>query len=140
MRFICDAPAGRTWYRMETEAEAAQESQLMGHAVEKHFRRAQEEASQSFTTEGIPYIEQDIRRSSHITRVMPIFATLRDADGVALVTAMLPSAKGGAQAFRPIVVGRDNSDPYPAHSDAIDVLAQHFGVTLDRTSYPYRRR
>ena len=140
MRFICDAAGGRTWYQIETEAEAAQESQLMRHAVEKHFRRAHEDASQSFSTEGVPYIEQDIRRAAHIERTMPIFLTLRDAEGVALVTAMLPPPKGTDLAFRPIVVGQGNSDPYPSHGDAIDALARHFRITLNRTTcYPYRR-
>ncbi len=35
MRFVCDAAGGKTWFRIETEAEAAQESELMRHAVEK---------------------------------------------------------------------------------------------------------
>ena len=43
MQFVCDAPNG-TWFRIETEGEAIKESQLMNHAVEKHFRRAAEEA------------------------------------------------------------------------------------------------
>ncbi len=141
MQFICDAPAGQTWFRLETESEAAQESQLMRHAVEKHFRRAYEEASQSFSPEGIPYIEQDIRRASHIERTMPVFVSLRDGEGDALVTAMLPPATARAPAaFRSIVVGRGNGDPYPLYGDAIEALARHFGVSLDRvTCYPYRR-
>ena len=49
MRFVCDAAGRKAWFRIETEAEAAQESELMRHAVEKHFRRAREQASQSYT-------------------------------------------------------------------------------------------
>ena len=139
MRFVCDVAGGQTWFRIETEAEAAQESQLMRHAVEKHFRRAYEEASQSFNPAGVPYIEQDIVRAAHIRRTMPVFVTLRDAEGGPLVTAMLPP-KQADMAFRPVVVGQGNSDPYPAHGDAIDALAKHFGITLDRARcYPYRR-
>ncbi len=48
MRFVCDAEGGKTWFRIETEAEAARESELMRHAVEKHFRRAHEQASQAY--------------------------------------------------------------------------------------------
>ena len=51
MQFVCDADGQKTWFRIETEAEAAQESQLMSHAVEKHFRRAHEEAAQSYRRE-----------------------------------------------------------------------------------------
>lgn len=140
MRFICDVMGGRTWFQIETEAEAAQESELMRHAVEKHFRRAYEEAAQSYDPAGVPYIEQDIMRAAHIQRAMPLFLTLRDEEGQALVTAMLPAAKQADLAARPVVVGRDNSDPYPEHGHAIDALARHFGIMLDRVRcYPYRR-
>jgi hypothetical protein len=140
MEFVCDVSGGRTWFRIETEAEAAEESRLMRHAVEKHFRRAREEASQSFNPAGVPYIEQDIRRATHIRRVTPAFLTLRDPEGVALVTAMLPSVKQNDLAFRPVIVGQGNSDPYPKHGDAIGALAKHFGITLDRMRcYPYHR-
>jgi hypothetical protein len=140
MRFICDADAGQTWFQIETEAEAAQESELMRHAVEKHFRRSYEEASQSYDPVGIPYIEQDIRRGTHIRRAMPVFLTLRDDEGRPLVTAMLPAAKQPDLASRPVIVGQDNSDPYPLHGNAIAALARHFGITLDRARcYPYRR-
>src|SRR6476620_12186754 len=102
MRFICDAANGQTWFQFETEAEAAQESKLMRHAVEKHFRLAYEEASQSYDPAGIPYIEQDIRRGTHIQRAMSMFLTLRDDEGRPLVTAMLPAAKGPDLASRPV--------------------------------------
>ena len=52
-----------------------------------------EEASQSYDPAGIPYIEQDIRRATHIQRAMRMFFSLRDGQGRALVTAMLPAAK-----------------------------------------------
>jgi hypothetical protein len=34
MQFVCDAPP-KTWFRIETEGEAALESRAMDHAVEK---------------------------------------------------------------------------------------------------------
>lgn len=140
MQFICDVTGGRTWFRIETEAEAAQESELMRHAVGKHFRRAHEQASESHNPAGVPYIEQDIHRAAHIRRVMPVFLTLRDDTGQALVTAMLPSKAQADAAFRPVVVGPGNSDPYPEHGDAIEALGKRFGLRLDRaTCYPYRR-
>jgi hypothetical protein len=142
MRYICDAPGGRTWFRIETEAEAIQESELMGHAVEKYFRNEREKAQHSYRPASKRVIEQDIGLKAHIQKAMPLFLTLRDGEGKGLVTAMLPP--GGIDqpgfVFRPIVVGRDNSDPYPEHGDAIRALAKHYGLTLDRERcFPYRR-
>jgi hypothetical protein len=71
---------------------------------------------------------------------MPLFLTLRDAEGNALVTAMLPPLGKDERSFKPIVVGVDNSDPYPEHGDAIRQLARHYGLTLDPARcFPYRR-
>jgi hypothetical protein len=140
MEYVCDVAGGSAWFRIQTEAEAVRESELMQHAVEKHFRRAFEAASEAFDTTGIPYIEQDIRRATHIQRVMPVFLTLRDDEGRSLVTAMLPPPGRTQPELRPLVVGHGNSDPYPAHGKAIAALGARFGMTLDRTrSYPYSR-
>jgi hypothetical protein len=81
MRYVCDA-GSKTWFEIETEVEAAAESQLMNHAVEKHFRNAIEEATASYVPPEGPVIEQNIGLSAHIRRVMPRFPTLRDADGM----------------------------------------------------------
>ena len=71
---------------------------------------------------------------------MPLFLTLRDSAGTALVTAMLPPDGRDDPTFRPIIVGRGNSDPYPEHGHAIDALAAHFGLSLSRQRcFPYRR-
>lgn len=139
MKFICDAPASKTWFRIETEAEAAAESALMRHAVERYFCRERETARQSFRPASAVFIEQEIGLNAHIQREMPRFLTLRDQDGNALATAMLPPA-GHATGFRCIVVGPDNSDPYPAHGEAIAALGRHFGMSLERARcYPYQR-
>jgi hypothetical protein len=45
MRYLCNAPDGKTWHRMETEANAISESTLMRHTVEQHFRQAMEAAA-----------------------------------------------------------------------------------------------
>jgi hypothetical protein len=138
MQFVCDAPGGKTWFRMESEAEAAQESQAMNHAVEKYFRREQEKAVQSYRPTSQNYIEQDIGRAAHIAREMAIFLTLRDRDGAPLATAMLPPRGQTGTGFRSIIVGPENSDPYVAQSDAIEALGKHFGLTLDRVNcFPY---
>jgi hypothetical protein len=140
MQYVCDAPGGKTWFRLETELEAATESALMEHAVEKHFRRCWEQASTSYVPGDLPFIERDIGRAAHIRRAMPHFVTLRDENGAPLVTAMVRPATQPDPGFRPIVVGRGNGDPYLEHGPAIEALARHLGVTLDRaTCYPYRR-
>jgi len=113
----------------------------MSHAVEKYFRRASEQAAGTYVPpRSAAYIEQNIGLKSHIQRVMPIFLTLRDGEGKALATAMLPPAGQDAQSFRPIIVGPNNSDPFPEHADAITRLAEHYSLTLDPVRcYPYRR-
>lgn len=140
MKYICDARGGRTWFRIETEAEAVVESDLMQHAVEKHFRKEQERATRSYQPTSTIFIEQDIGLKAHLQREMPIFLTLRDDDGNALVTAMLPPGGRDEPGFRPIIVGPRNADPYTLHADAIRVLGQHFHIVLDRARcFPYRR-
>ena len=133
MRFVCDAAEGKTSLRIETEAEAMRESEPMRHAVEKHFRRAQEQASQCYRPAPGPFVEQDIGRAAHIRRTMPVFLTLRDAEGNALATAMLPPQAGRVDpACGPMVVDPGDDDPHPEHADAIGALGRHFGLVLDR--------
>lgn len=139
MRYICDAPGGRTWFRLETEGEAEAESDTMRHAVEKYYRREQEKATQSFRPRSTVFFEQEIGLKDHVQREMPLFLTLRDENGSPLVTAMIPPVGREERGFRSIVVGPGNADPYPQYADAIRTLAEHFGVTLDRARcYPYR--
>ncbi len=141
MHFICDAPP-YTWFQIESEAEAALESRDMLHAVEKYFRQAWEEAKQSYVPpSSLHVIEQSIGRKAHIERRMPIFVTLRDGDGKAHVTGMLPPEGKDQEDFRPIIVGVENSDPYDTYRPAIRTLGQHFGLRLNRSRcYPYSRR
>ncbi len=137
MRYVCDAPGG-TWFRIETVSEAALETDLMNHAVEKHFRTARDLAADSYAPPPGPYIEQDIGLEAHVRRVMPMFLTLRDDEGNGLATAMLPSDQSDRTA-RPIIVGKGNTDPYPDYGHAISRLGEHFGVKLDRARcFPYR--
>ncbi len=140
MEYICDAPNGRTWFRLMTEAEAADESAEMRHAVDKYFRREREKAAQRYQPLTTVYIEQDIGKAGHINRTMPLFLTLRDEDGKPLVTAMLPPAGRDDPDFACIIVGAANADPYPQYADAIKALERHFDIALDRADcYPYRR-
>jgi hypothetical protein len=118
MRYVCDAPEGKTWFRLETAAEAAAESLAMHHAVEKYFCR-----------------------EAHIQREMPLFLTLRDSEGTALVTAMLPPGGKEDSAYRMIIVGPDNGDPYPQHRPAIEALGLQLGISLERSRcFPYQRQ
>ena len=138
MKYVCDATNGRTWFRLETEAEAAQESALMGHAVEKYFLREVEEARASYRPTSTVSFEQNIGLRAHMERTMPMFLTLRDRDGSGLATAMLPPGGADDRSFRMIVVGPNNRDPYPDNGDAIAALGAHLGLMLDRTRcYPY---
>ena len=140
MRFVVDAPNGKSWFRLETEAEAVQESELMRHAVEKYFRLEREKAIQTYQPASKSFIEQDIGLNAHIQRTMPLFLTLRDQDGKAHVTAMLPPGGKGDSGARCIIVGPGNADPYPGESDAIKALGDHFGLSLERDRcYPYQR-
>ena len=138
MQYVCDAPAKTTWFRIETLAEAGVESDLMNHAVEKHFQAAREQAIATYAPHPGRFIEQDIGLESHVRRVMPIMLTLRDEEGNGLATAMLPSNSRDPK-VRPIIVGMSNSDPYQHYCDPINCLGKHFGLTLERARcYPYR--
>lgn len=140
MKYICDAPGNRTWFRLEDENEAGQESGLMRHAVEKYYLRDRAKAAQAYSPTSVSYIERDIGLKAHIQREMPLFLTLRNGDGEALVTAMLPPGGKDDAAFRIVIVGPENRDPYPSHEDAIAALGKHFGLALDRERcFPYRR-
>ncbi|MBA1158237.1 hypothetical protein [Microvirga mediterraneensis] len=139
MQYICDAPGAKTWFRIETEGEAALESDAMHHAVEKHFRNAWEAAANGYQSASSPFIERNIGLKAHVQRMMPLFLTLRDAEGKTLVTAMLPPEGRRDPGFRIIIVGPENSDPYLEHEEAIAALGHHFGLTLNRADcYPYR--
>lgn len=140
MKYVCDGPNRTTWFRIETEAEAEQESRLMDHAVAKYFRQAREAAAQSFTPPSSVSFEQRIGLEAHVQRTMPLFLTLRDAEGDGLATAMLPPGGREDPKFQIIIVGKGNADPYVDHEAAIDALGAHVGLTLDRRRcYPYRR-
>ena len=139
MQYVCEAPKGRTWFRMETEAEAAEESRLMRHAVEKHFSMTQRRARNSYVPG--PGLERDIGLKAHVARTMPVFLTLRDGDGAGLVTAMLPPGGKPLADFPVIIVGPENADPYADHADAIEALGRHYGVQLARARcYPYAQK
>lgn len=139
MQYVCDAPDGKTWFRLDTEGEANVESEVMRHAVEKYFLREKEKAAQSYQPTSSRLIERDIGLKAHIQREMPVFVTLRDGDGNALVTGMLPPGGRDDQTFKIIFVGPANADPYSAHEEAIEALGKHFGLSLDRNRcFPYK--
>ncbi len=60
------------------------------------------------------------------------FLALRDREGNALTTAMLPPGGKDRGGFRIIIVAASNADPYPQQDAAIAALGAHFGLTLDR--------
>jgi hypothetical protein len=81
MEYICDAPRDKTWFRLVSEGEAALESELMRHAVEKYFRREWDKAADGYRPLTNVFIELDIGKAAHIQREMPLFLTLRDGEG-----------------------------------------------------------
>jgi hypothetical protein len=141
MRYVCDAPGGKTWFGIETEAEAEAESELMRHAVIKYFRRAQDDAAARYVPPpGAPAIEQNINLKAFVAKAMPRFLTLRDKEGEGLATAMLPPEGADIRAFRAIIVGPENGDPYRDHAEAIAALGRHLGLPLEpERCYPYGR-
>lgn len=140
MKYICDAPGGLTWFRLETDGEAAKESELMGHAVEKHFLRLKDESKARYKPTSQSFIERDIGLKAHFERDTPLFLTLRNHDGDAKATAMLPPGGKNDGSFRIIIVGPNNGDPYTDHGEAIEALGAHFGLMLERSRcYPYDR-
>ncbi len=140
MQYVCDGPDGKTWFRLEDEAEADLESEQMAHAVAKHFRRNLEAATRTYRPTSTVSFEQNIGLKSHLRKEMALFLTLRNADGEALATAMLPPGGQKNPQFQCIIVGKGNSDPYDEHADAIKALGDHFGLRLERQScFPYRR-
>lgn len=140
MQYVCDAPGRKTWFRIETDVEAAAESEMMRHAVEKYFRRERDAAVAKYKPVTTAFIERDIGLNAHVLRTMPMFVTLRENDGTPLATAMLPpGGKDDGGDFRIIVVGPANGDPFAAQSDAIEALGKHFGLSLTRERcYPYQ--
>lgn len=140
MNFVCDAPDNKAWFQIETEAEAILESDAMRHAVEKYFRREEAKARERYQPASCAGIERDIGLKAHVQRTMPMFLTLRDREGNALATAMLPPGGGGDLSFGAIIVGVENADPYIAQSAAIEALGQHLGIMLSRERcFPYKR-
>ncbi|MFV0298871.1 MAG: hypothetical protein ACK5JT_22440 [Hyphomicrobiaceae bacterium] len=140
MDYICDAPP-HTWFRLVSHGEAIEESRLMQHAVERYFREAYEEVRASYAPpSGGRFIEQNIGLKDYIQRVMPMFLTLRDNEGKALATAMLPPRDRSVSGFRPIIVGPNNTDPYHEYGEQIAALSKHLGLPLEhQRCYPYQR-
>src|SRR5260221_11594607 len=132
MQYVCDAPKGKTWFRIETEGEAAHESRLMSHTVEKYFCREREKAVQSWRPERPNAIERDIGLEAHVQREMPLFLTLRDREGNALATAMLPPGGKDRGGVRIILVYASNAPPYSPPSAALAALGAPFGFPLCR--------
>ena len=139
MQYVCDALKGRTWFRIETDAESEAETALMRHKVEKYFCRERENARRSYVPG--PGLERDIGLKAHLARTTPLFLTLRADDGSGLATAMLPPGGKENPAFQIIVVGPENSDPYAAHADAIKLLGRRYSLNLSRDRcYPYAQK
>lgn len=140
MQYVCDAPERKAWFRIETEAEAIQESEAMRHAVDKYFRRADAKAREDYRPDDANAIERDIGLTAHLHQTMPMFLTLRDSEGNPLATAMLPPRGEDDAGFAMIIVGPGNEDPFAEEGSAIEALGQHLQMQLSRERcYPYKR-
>jgi hypothetical protein len=133
MQYVCDAPGNKTWFRIETESEAALESQAMRHALEHHFVAERERAVAKYRARpALTGIARDIGLEAYALRAMPQFLTLRDSEGTPLASAMLPAEARDAGLFRPTIVGPGYADAYAAHDGAIAALETRFGLSLRR--------
>jgi len=132
MRHICDAPDGNAWFRLETESEADWESVRMRHGLAERFRLERARAVRSYRTGPAPFSGRAITLERHIRIEMPIFLSLRGRHDEPLVTVMLAHANREHRDAEFVVVGKGNSDPYPAHGRAIDALADKLGIDLGR--------
>src|SRR5260370_6841649 len=103
----------------------------MRHKIEKYFCQERDKAIKSFQPSSRVPFEQEIGLTAHIQREMPLFLTLRDGEGNALVTAMLPPGGQEPERFSPIIVGLSNTHPSPEHAEAIPPLAHHFVIHPD---------
>ena len=140
MQYVCDAPKGKTWFRIETEGEAAHEvAPDAPHSREIFLPRAGE-GSPILASGAAQRDRARHRPRGPCTAEMPLFLTLRDREGNALATAMLPPGGKDRGGFRIIIVAASNADPYPEQDAAIAALGAHFGLTLDRhRCFPYGR-
>lgn len=131
MQYVCDAPGRKTWFRIETDGEATLESEAMQHGVDNHFRNSQAHAAASYRPDrNLRPIERDIGLKAHIAHRMPMFLTLREHDGTALATAILPPDAKPDPDFEPMIVGPQYSDPKSSQGEAIAALEKHFGLKL----------
>ncbi len=141
MQYVCDGVGTRTWFRLETQAEASSEAGDMKHLVDKFFREAHAQALKSYVPPASARVfEQNIGLKAHVQQAMPLFLTLRNNDGKALVTAMLPPRGRDEKGARIIIVGPNNVDPYVGYAEDIRTLGKHFKLALDPVRcFPYRR-
>jgi len=141
MEFVCEASDETAWFRLVSEADAAQESVLMNHGVVNRFRREKKHAVKAYRAKSSALADGTIDMDLHIRRTMPCFLSLRDRIGRGLATAMLPPGGRRFPGFPKIIVGRDNTDPYVLYKEAIDALATHFGYPLTRDAcFPIARQ
>jgi hypothetical protein len=137
MQYVCDAPGRKTWFRIESEDEAALESDVMRNMVEAQYRNERQVAAEAYKpAPRLRYIERDIALKAHLQRTMPIFLTLRDSEGTPLANAVLPPS-GREQEQQSTVTGPGNADPFPAQGDAIRALEKHFGVAFHTQTFEY---
>lgn len=132
MKYICDVPGGRTWFRLESEAEAERESARMQHGVAVRFHDERARAIRSYRAQSAASAGGSLPLERHVRIAMPIFLSLRDREDAALVTAMLAHGSPDHPEAELVIVGKGDTDPYPDHGRAIAALSDRLGIDLDR--------
>ena len=134
MQYVCDAPGRRAWFRIETEGEASLEAQDMGHSLDYFFRHERDTATRAYAPlRTLSFIERDIGLSAHLTRTMPIFLTLRESDGTAVASALLPQDPDQLS-IAARVIGPGDNDAFREQREALQALEKHLGKKLRRQS------
>ena len=131
MRYVCDVSERMTWFRIETDGEALLEAMATQIAVAYFFEEERRKALSSYRPRAeLSFLERDIGLESHIQRTMPLFLTLRDNNGSALATTMLPLDGKDDGVFPVLVWGAGSVDAYELHTVALRALEKHFDIPI----------
>lgn len=131
MQYVCNAPGGKTWFRIESGEEALLEQDALKNSVDVQFENARRTAVQKYQpAPRLHHFERDIGLKAHLMRTMPMFLTLRDREGAPLANAMLPPCGRDDGSYACKIVGPGGSDALSSHPDAAEALATHFGLSI----------
>lgn len=130
MKTVLELDGDRRWVLLETQEEANREGQLSQTAVGLYFGQDQSKAPDAAGEARARYYS--LRQGL-------------DAAEVALVTGFVGLLPEGADPADPpswnlIFVGRQNTDPFVRHAEAIADLSSAIGRPITDRAYPYSRK